>query len=187
MGRADHGTRGSQRRVTRGEGPVRQGTRAASISPGRAGQRGSLGEGSRRARRLQRRNAGSFRGQPLPPALPSPRSTQSVTVFRSGASLVWSLLLTPSSKPLSSRHTPHAFSLASLPPCLASSRLVLVRVENSSRRPHVRPQTSRCPRGEPQPVTWCPAPSRPGPPHPLAPSPALLSQRPSHSTHDRCF
>lgn len=48
--------------------------------------------------------------------------------------------MTPSSKPLSSHHTPHAFSLASLPPCLASSRLVLVRVENSSRQPHVRPR-----------------------------------------------
>lgn len=78
-----------------------------------------------KARRLRRRTAGSFRGRPLRPAFPSPRSAPSGTAFGSRASLAWSPPSTPSSEPPCGPHPPRAWRrLVQLPRGSQSGKLL---------------------------------------------------------------
>lgn len=150
MGRAAHGTRGPQRCAPRSEGPAPQGAGSAPISPGRAGQRGPRGGGPRR-------HAGFGDAPPAvsgdshcaPPSLhPVPlRPLQRLARER-----LW-----PGAPRRHPRPSCRAARTLPAPGAGSFSFHVAVRVENSSRHPHVRPRAS--PPSSGRAPAWGPVPS----------------------------
>lgn len=172
MGRAAHGTRGPQRCAPRSEGPAPQGAGSAPISPGRAGQRGPRGGGPRR-------HAGFGDAPPAvsgdshcaPPSLhPVPlRPLQRLARER-----LW-----PGAPRRHPRPSRRAARTLPAPGAGSFSFHVAVRVENSSRHPHVRPRAS--PPSSGRALAWGPVPSALAawpPRRPAASSPASSPSAP---------
>lgn len=150
MGRAAHGTRGPQRRAPRSEGPAPQGAGSAPISPGRAGQRGPRGGGPRRHAGFgDAPPAVSGDGHCAPPSLhPVPlRPLQRLARER-----LW-----PGAPRRHPRPSRRAARTLPAPGAGSFSFHVAVRVENSSRHPHVRPRAS--PPSSGRALAWGPVPS----------------------------
>lgn len=128
-----------------------------------------------KARRLRRRTAGSFRGQPLRPAFPSPRSAPSVTAFGSRASLAWSPPSTPSSDPPCGPHPPRAWRrLVQLPRGSQSGKLLPPSPCPTSGLPAIRGASPGLGPGAQHPRGLAPPP-------PCGLLSCLPSQRPSRS------